>query len=82
MPFKFPLGIDVENETSCRQQMSANITKDFDPVGEARDVIDRVKNAANHVEPISNVKVDHVLLVEACARQFLSRNRQHSAGNV
>ena len=82
MPSESALSINIENETTSRQQMSANIDKDFDPVGEARDVIDRVKNAANHVEPVIDVKVDHVLPVQACARHFLSGDRQHSAGNI
>jgi len=63
MPFKFPLGVDVENEATPRRQVAANLAKDFFPVGEAPYVIDRVENAADHVEVTVDLEVDNVLAV-------------------
>ena len=52
------------------------------PVGEAPNVIYGIEYAANHVKPVVDVKIDHVLPKKLGMRHFMPRNREHSAGSI
>jgi hypothetical protein len=80
--FELPLCVDVEDEAAARRQMPADPGKQSLPVGEAPNVIYGVEYAANHVKPVVDVKIDHILPEKFCLRHFMARNREHSAGSI
>ena len=82
MPFELPLCVDVEDEAAARRQMPVDAGKQLLPVGEAPNVINGVEHAANRVESVVDLKIDHILPEKFGVRHFVARDRKHSAGSI
>jgi len=82
MAFELALRVDVEDETASWSQMPADPGKDFLPIREAPNVINGVVYAANHVESVIDLKIDHILLEKSGVRHFLTGDRKHFTGRI
>ena len=82
MPFELPLCVDVEDKAAAWRQMLTHPREHSFPVREASNVIDRIEYTKNHVKPLADLEIDHILTPEFCSRDLLASNREHLAREI